>query len=155
MNLDGTVIYYSLEGGCSHVGLVLIQVVWSSAFAGRGWIWCGHKSCLSSGDAGSYFGNGEGRGGAGDGGAGTGARWEVGFPLYPTAIIALLGLGSDPSCWSRSLEGLGPAGSFPLSMCFPLLATEGSVLKQGTHAIEVWCAACADVYSSAQTQFGE
>lgn len=86
---------------------------------------------------------------------GSDGRWD--FPSAPRLSLPYQGWGLIPSCWSSSLEGLGPGWLVPFKhVFFPLLATEGSVLKQGGPCrAEVRGAACAGVYGSAQTQFGE
>lgn len=60
-------------------------------------------------------------------------RWD--FPSAPRLSLPSQGRGLIPSCWSRSLEGLGPGWLVPFKhVFFPLLATEGSVLKWGARA---------------------
>ena len=66
-------------------------------------------------------------------GLGPEGRWD--FPSAPRLSLPCQGRGLSPSCWTGSLEGLGPGWPVPFKHVFsPLLATAGSVLKQGARA---------------------
>ena len=125
--LGETVTCCSLEGvflcGSISIQTVCVQCLWLES-----WIWCGHKSHLSSGSAGSYH---IGKVGAGDGGARAGAWCEADFHSAQWPAPPYWWWGVIPSCWSRSPEGWAWAGSVPFKSVFPPPHTGTFAAEQG------------------------